>query len=158
MKIKYFLNELMISDRKIPYVIHKDVDLDMDPEDVCFDNPEKVYKLFKLLGLTKKGSEEIWVLYFDNAMQFIGMSMLSRGSIDKTIASPRELIQTALLSGAVNIIMTHNHPSGNPEPSDYDIALTQRMKKAMDICGLNFIEHIICGDDKYYSFAEKEML
>lgn len=90
----------------------------------------------------------------------INCSVCSMGAIDQAIAHPREIMKTAILSNAVNIIMMHNHPSSNLTPSKEDTMLTDRMVTVCEILGIPMVDHIIVGGDnsEYFSFREKKIL
>ena len=77
------------------------------------------------------------------------------GTVNATLVSPRELFLEALKKNAVSIILLHNHPSGDPTPSQEDILLTQRVRKAGDLIGIELLDHIIIGDNRYISLREK---
>jgi len=107
--------------------------------------------------------ERFYVIMFDNKNVLIGFSLISMGSVTSTIVHPREVLKPAILSNAVSIITIHNHPSGGVEPSIDDISLTNRLKSACDIIGINLLDHIILGfeaDDykNYYSFNEHSII
>ena len=72
--------------------------------------------------------------------------------------SPRELFIEALNCGAVSIVLLHNHPSGDPTPSESDVLLTKRVKEAGDLIGITLLDHIIIGNNCYVSFAEMKMI
>ena len=86
------------------------------------------------------------------------ISTISIGSLNSTTVHPREVYKTAILSNAAGIIIFHNHPSGNPEPSQTDIDITKRIADAGDILGISLLDHIILGDSQYVSFKEKMLL
>ena len=86
--------------------------------------------------------------------RFLGDFELSKGTVNASMASPREAFIEALRTGAVYIILLHNHPSGDPTPSREDIVTTKRMKEAGNIIGINLIDHIIIGDNKYISLKQ----
>jgi DNA repair protein RadC len=88
---------------------------------------------------------------------FLGDFELSKGTVNASMASPREAYINALKSGAVYIILIHNHPSGDPLPSREDIITTKRMKDAGDLIGISLIDHIIIGDNKYISLKQRGM-
>ena len=77
------------------------------------------------------------------------------GSLNASIIHPREIFQVALEEGAAAVILLHNHPSGNPNPSDDDIAITKQLVKAGEILGIEVLDHIIIGNKRYFSFREK---
>ena len=84
----------------------------------------------------------------------------SVGSIDRSIVHPREVFKSAILSNACSIIIMHNHPSGNIQPSDPDIFITQRMNECCELMGFPLLDHIIvgAGNKEYFSFKEHDML
>lgn len=84
----------------------------------------------------------------------------SMGSVNQSIACPRELFKSSILSNAANMIIVHNHPSGTLFPSKEDTALTERMAKLCCMMGIPLLDHVIVGGDnrEYYSFKEKELL
>jgi len=90
----------------------------------------------------------------------INCNFASMGAIDKTIAEPRELFKTAILSNAAQMIMVHNHPSGRLEPSREDTALTDRILRLSELIGIPLSDHIIVGGDKskFFSFRGKGLL
>jgi DNA repair protein RadC len=79
---------------------------------------------------------------------------VSRGTLDATLVHPREVFKAALLSNAASIILTHNHPSGDPTPSPDDHQLTRRLVDAGRLIGVEVLDHIIVGDGRYFSFRE----
>ena len=90
----------------------------------------------------------------------INCNFASIGSLSMTIASPRELLKTSILSNASGVIIMHNHPSNNLQPSKEDTVLTDRMAKIYRMMEINFLDHIIVGTDpsRFFSFREKEIL
>lgn len=90
----------------------------------------------------------------------INCNFASMGAVDQAIAEPRELFKSAILSNASEMIIVHNHPSGNLEPSKSDTMMTDRMLKLSGLVGIPLLDHIIVGGDNttYFSFKEKEIL
>jgi proteasome lid subunit RPN8/RPN11 len=89
----------------------------------------------------------------------INMTIASIGTLNSSVAHPRELMKAAFLSNASSIILFHNHPCGRLEPSREDIALTNRMQQLCTLAGIPVLDHIILGKDQYYySFREKDIL
>jgi DNA repair protein RadC len=84
----------------------------------------------------------------------IGYYEVSRGTLDSTLVHPREVFKAAILANAAAIILTHNHPSGDPTPSPDDLALTQRLVQAGQIIGIDVLDHVIVGDGRWTSFVE----
>ena len=116
-------------------------------------NPENIIKYFNYLFKDKK-QEEFYVLYLDNKKKYLDKKRLFIGSINYSIAHPREIFKNAYLLSASFIICIHNHPSGDATPSDEDITITKNLKEIGNIHGIYLIDHIIIGDDNYYSFFE----
>jgi DNA repair protein RadC len=79
---------------------------------------------------------------------------VSRGTMDGTTVHPREVFKAALLANAFGIIVGHNHPSGDPEPSNDDVVLTHRLVAAGELIGIPLFDHIIVSDGRYVSFLE----
>jgi len=104
----------------------------------------------------KKDTEYLHMLCFDTHMNLKGVFEISHGTVNASIVSPREVFIKALLGGAVNIILTHNHPSGNLFPSESDMALTERVKEAGDLINVKLVDHIIIGDNDYLSMKEHD--
>ncbi len=99
--------------------------------------------------------EEIHAALFDTKNHLLKDVLLSRGTANASIVTPREVLLAALKNKAVCFALVHNHPSGDPEPSVDDEMLTNRIKDAGAIVGIACIDHIIIGDNRYYSFNEK---
>ena len=99
--------------------------------------------------------EHLLLIMLNTKHRFIDDFELSKGTVNASLASPREAFIEALNKQAVYIILLHNHPSGDPTPSREDVFLTRRMKKAGDILGISLSDHIIIGDGIYCSLKEK---
>lgn len=98
--------------------------------------------------------EKVLLLMTDNRNRLIAEHILSEGTVNASLISPREVFLTALRCGAVYIMLLHNHPAGDPAPGRQDIAVTERIKKAAELIEIPLIDHIIIGDKKYFSFKE----
>ena len=111
---------------------------------------KKDQELFKL------SSEEVFGEFFkeEKAYKYIGEDEISKGTVNQTIAMPREVFRKAIDLGASSIILAHNHPSGDVRPSMDDINLTRRMADAGKILGINVLDHFVVGHNSYYSFKE----
>ena len=90
----------------------------------------------------------------------INCNFVSMGAVDQTVAHPRELFKSAILSNASSLLLLHNHPSGNLNPSKEDCMLTDRMLKLSELIGIPLVDHVIVGgnNESYFSFKEKDML
>jgi DNA repair protein RadC len=115
---------------------------------------EDAYKLIapKLRNLKK---ETFKALYLDTKNQLIKMETISIGSLDASVVHPREVFKKAIQESAAAIILAHNHPSGDPEPSPEDIELTKRLLESGNLIGIEVLDHIIVGDGEYVSLKEK---
>lgn len=102
--------------------------------------------------------EAFYVLHLNGKNQIVAKELISLGSLNQSIVHPREVFKGALINNAAAIIGIHNHPSGNPRPSEEDKIITDRLKKSGEILGIRFLDHIIVGytdeGPKYYSFLE----
>ena len=102
--------------------------------------------------------EEFRILCLNRANKVLGFACISKGGMSGTVADPKIIFQIALKSCAASIILGHNHPSGNTKPSESDIRLTNKLKKAGSSLDLPVIDHIILTSETYYSFADEGML
>lgn len=99
-------------------------------------------------------TEQVRVLLLNGRNALIKDVVLSNGSFNSAMASPREIFYNALKNKAVSIIVMHNHPSGNPMPSKEDILITKRLIEAGKLIGIELLDHIILGDNRYISLKE----
>lgn len=95
------------------------------------------------------------VLLLDTRHRIIGFYEMFRGTLSSATVYPREVAKLALEQNAAALIMTHNHPSGNPEPSDADIRLTKQLGKALDLVGVNVLDHIVVTPLGSVSLSER---
>lgn len=102
--------------------------------------------------------EECWAMYLNRAGKLLGVSCISRSGISETCVDIRIVLQTALISHATTIIISHNHPSGSTVASTQDNHLTSRLKKACEVIGIHLLDHIILTEDSYLSYADEGML
>ena len=108
--------------------------------------------------LRGKKREHFLLLSLNTRNHVIGTQTISIGSLDSSIVHPREVFQAAILDHAASVILIHNHPSGNPEPSEDDIKLTRRLIDSGQTLGIDVLDHIIVSDRIYFSMKEKNML
>ena len=95
-------------------------------------------------------------MMLDNQNHLLGDTMLSKGTVNATLITPREVYLEALRYHAVNLIL--NHPGGNPAPSKCDKEITERICQAGEMLGINLLDHIIIGDHRYISFREEGLM
>lgn len=99
--------------------------------------------------------EAIKIVLLDTKNNFICDKVISKGTVNASIISPREIFMEALNRNAVCIVLLHNHPSGDPQPSKEDLVVTERIKNAGELMGVRLLDHIIIGDKKYISLREQ---
>lgn len=121
-------------------------------------NPEDIAEMMNDIFHANKQTEEVChIICLNQKMKVQGIFEVSRGTVNSSCLNPREIFMKALLCGAVGIIVTHNHPSGDVSPSTEDINVTKRIKQAGEIIGIGLLDHIIIGES-YYSFLSNNML
>ncbi len=116
-----------------------------------------VYTFFKPV-LQDSSYEEFWILLLNRGNKILSSICISQGGLSGTVADPKKIFKTALEQYAASVILCHNHPSGNIKPSESDIRLTQKLKKAGSFLDLPVIDHIIVGEGSYFSFADEGLL
>ncbi len=102
--------------------------------------------------------EQFVILLLNRANKVLGWVKVSQGGITGTVADPRIIFQAALVSNATSIILSHNHPSGNRNPSSADINLTKKVKEGGTLLDISVFDHLIITTDGYYSFADEGMM
>ena len=102
--------------------------------------------------------EECWAMYLNRAGKLLGVSCISRSGIDCTVVDIRIVLQTALVSHASGILLSHNHPSGSTVASTQDNNLTSQLKKGCEAIGIRLLDHIILTEDTYLSYTDEGML
>ena len=118
-----------------------------------------VYDLLQAIGLHEKAQEEFYSFYLNTKNRVIGMEMISKGSLNATLIHPREVFKGALLANAHAVILAHNHPSGDVEPSNADKIVTTTLIDAGKLLDVKVIDHVIIGSKGgYYSFSESSLM
>jgi len=103
-------------------------------------------------------NEVMRVLYLNSQNKLLFAHDLSEGTVSETVVLPRKIVETALRQGATTVIIAHNHPGGLPEPSDNDDQVTERVKRALQTVNITLQEHIIIGEDGFYSYRRSGIL
>jgi len=111
-------------------------------------------EVLKGYGLTDKTQEHFVVMFLNSKHRVLGVQTVAMGSLNEVTVHPREVFRGAILAGAQAVIIAHNHPSGDPNPSADDKLLTQRLVKAGELLGIPVLDHIIIGDQDHTSLAE----
>ncbi|MEO0073975.1 MAG: DNA repair protein RadC [candidate division WOR-3 bacterium] len=134
------------------------LDEPLDPEcGADVSRPETVFRLLR----SEMGNERrecFWVLYLDSRSRLIGRQKISVGTLDSTMAHPREVFDGAIRAAAAAVLVAHNHPSNDPTPSDDDIRLTRRLAEAGRLLGIRLLDHVVVTKDAYFSFRERALL
>ncbi len=122
-----------------------------------FTSPGEIAGFF-MEEMRHDGREKIILLSFDNRMRLTGQEVLSVGTANMALLSPREVFVSALRSGALRIVLIHNHPSGDPTPSREDIEITKQLEKLGELMGVQLTDHIIIGDNCFTSMRQEKIL
>jgi len=124
------------------------------------DSPEKEVRspnvVIKILQsfIGDRDREYMVALLLGTKLQLNKIHVVSIGSLNASVVHPREVFTAAIVHKAASVILAHNHPSGNVQPSNEDIQITERLKEAGKILGIEVLDHIVVSDTNYYSFAE----
>ena len=122
-----------------------------------FDTPAEVAK--RLGPLIADEAHEVFIVVMCDARhRYSGHHVVSRGSLTSSIVHPREVFKAALLRNAAAMILMHNHPTGDPRPSEEDVAVTRRLVNGSEILGIRILDHVIVGQDGSYSSLRQEGL
>lgn len=127
------------------------------PENAVLNRPEEIARHY-MQELRHLDCEHVILLLLDTKCHKIKDFVISKGTVNFSIAEPREIFQRAVRYGAVNIVLLHNHPSGDITPSNSDISTTKRIFEAGVLLGIQLVDHIIIGDNRFFSFREKGMI
>ena len=120
-------------------------------------SPSQTFDYFKLFYAGKQEREHFALMLLDSQHKVLDCSVIFSGTIDGAAIYPREIVKAALCANAAAVILAHNHPSGQPEPSAADKRITERIKSALALLDIRVLDHIIVGDD-CYSFAQSGLL
>jgi DNA repair protein RadC len=122
-------------------------------------SPEEAYNAIKIITNVQEEAQEVFgILVLNTKNKIVAVHEVSRGTLNASMIHPREVFKPAVLHNAAAIICFHNHPSGNPEPSRDDIEITNRLVAAGNILGIEILDHIIVGDDRYISLKERGVM
>jgi len=120
-------------------------------------SPQDFFELFKPLMAEQPG-EVFLVAWLSTSNRVQGFDIISSGNLNSSIVHPREVFRRAVVTNCASIILAHNHPSGNIEPSNEDIMLTKKLVEAGKIIDINIFDHIVFGENSYTSFVERRLL
>lgn len=131
----------LVRERSVPYRTRR------------LGNSQGAFELFReLIGDFDR--EAFWLACLNTKNDINCLSQISLGSLDSTVVHPREVFKVAVLANAAGVITVHNHPSGDPSPSSEDRRATTNLRQAAGLMGIKFLDHLIIGDGKFYSFAD----
>jgi len=124
---------------------------------VVIDSPEAAAEVL-LPAFANADRERCVALYVDTKHRLLSVATVSIGSIDHTFMAPREVFRDALLENAAAVVLAHNHPSGDPEPSSDDVAVSQRLVRAGSLIGVEVLDHLVVGQNCWISLARRGVL
>ena len=126
-------------------------------DQISYNSPQTVAEYFYSHYL-QSSTEEFVVLILDSKNKLIALETISVGTINSTIVHPREVFKGAIKRSANAIMLVHNHPSGDPTPSEEDIKITRRLAEVGQIVGIQVLDHIIVGKNRHVSLRERNIL
>ncbi|MEI6533365.1 MAG: DNA repair protein RadC [Candidatus Roizmanbacteria bacterium] len=130
--------------------------LQKDNSRVLIQQPKDI--LSHVYEIKEAKKENFVVIYLNARNELIQKEIISVGTLNASLVHPREVFEPAIRCVAGQIILAHNHPSGDPDPSDADIEITQRLTDAGKILGIDVVDHVIVTKEKYFSFKEKGLI
>lgn len=126
------------------------------PEKINISSSRKAYEMLSFLETEEV--EKFYVIFMNRRHNVIAQEFIGQGSPVATVVDIQKIFMRALTHRAQGIIICHNHPSGDPSPSEADIKLTQKINEAGKLLDINVIDHLIVSNKKYYSFADEGLL
>lgn len=148
--MKIYSYRTMLNESGNPYLV-KDHHYEIDGRRV-YNTPGLIAEFVQYgLGIQYCAEEYVYMLCFDNKNHLIGCFEIGHGTVSASTVSPREIFQKALMIGAVNIAITHNHPGNDPTPSQADLEITKRIQEAGIALDIQLLDHIIVSQIGYFS-------
>jgi DNA repair protein RadC len=132
---------------------------DLEPELKDFDikDPQSVVKAIRA-SIKDKAKEHFKLILLNARNKILGVSTISIGSLNASIVHPREVFKDAIVHSAYSVVLAHNHPSGDPEPSEDDLKMTRKLVESGKILGIEVLDHLIIGKNAFFSFKGKGLL
>lgn len=122
-------------------------------------NTKDIYNILRdIIKLNEEAEEVLFLIVLNTKNSVTGFFEVSRGNISSSIVHPREILKRVILLNGVSFILAHNHPSGDPKASSVDIEMTKNIKYASNLMNINFLDHIIVGDNDFESMKGKGVL
>jgi DNA repair protein RadC len=142
---------------KATFELGRRQELEPELKDYDIKNPQSVVKAIRS-SIKDKAKEHFKLILLDNRNKIIGISTISIGTLNASLVHPREIFKEAIIHNSASVVLAHNHPSGDPEPSEEDIKITERLVESGKILGIEVIDHIIIGKTNFASFKERGLL
>src|ERR1035437_2537150 len=130
---------------------------ELNEKRIKITSPQDIFEHFAFL-FTDQIRERFVVFWLSSSDIVTGFEVVSEGLLNSSLVHPREVFRGAIVSSCANIILAHNHPSGNDEPSSEDISITKQICEAGKIIGISVFDHLIFAEDKYTSFVERRLI
>lgn len=127
------------------------------PEKEKVTSINDLYKIFSQY-LSDLQTEEFWAIFLDQKNHVIYKTQISKGGISGTLVDVRVIFRIAIEHFATSVVVAHNHPTGNLTPSQADISITRRIKEAGDLLDIKLLDHLIIGENSFFSFSEQGLL
>ena len=124
---------------------------------LIFTEPETIAAHY-MEQLCHEEKEQVLLISLNHRMKLVDETVISVGTVNSSLISSRDIFIHALRQGAVNILILHNHPGGDPTPSGADLLITDKIRRAGQLLDIKLLDHIIIGDHSYVSFKEKKLL
>ena len=122
-----------------------------------FRDAQSVYESFRE-RFEQADREEFVVLLLNAKNQLLGFNVISVGSLTSSLVHPREVFKAAIVGNAAAIILIHNHPSGDPQPSAEDLSITTRLCQVGEVMGVRVLDHVVIGEGRYVSFVDEGLM
>jgi DNA repair protein RadC len=142
---------------KACFELGKREELEVEPRDFDIKNPESVVKAIRA-SIKDKAKEHFKLILLNPRNKVIGISTISVGTLNASLVHPREVFKDAIVHSAASVVLAHNHPSGDPEPSEDDIKITKKLVDSGKILGIEVIDHIVIGKNIFCSFKQRGLI
>lgn len=142
---------------KATFELGRRQELEPELKDYDIKNPQSIVKAIRS-SIKDKAKEHFKLILLDSRNKIIGISTISIGTLNASLVHPREIFKEAIIHNSASVVLAHNHPSGDPEPSEEDIKITERLVESGKILGIEVIDHIVIGKTNFVSFKERGLL
>lgn len=142
---------------KACFELGKRQELEPERKEYHIENPQDVVDYIRK-ELRDKAKEHFKLILLDSRNKIIDIVNVSVGTLNASLVHPREVFEQAIKHHSASVVLVHNHPSGDCEPSDDDLAITKKLVESGKILSIEVIDHIIIGRNSYYSFKEKKLI